>query len=110
MTLPTVPEEGTATQDDDRVTAVAPLTEVIMLIWEAVLGRDDLDAGTDFFTAGGHSLLALKVLARIRASVRVDLSVRVLFEARTPLALATAVDERISDQDRRRILELSAGE
>ncbi|WP_435831931.1 phosphopantetheine-binding protein [Catellatospora methionotrophica] len=44
--------------------------------WAALLGRADLDLDSDFFAAGGHSLLAARLVSRIEQShgVRVSLA------------------------------------
>ena len=60
-------------------------------IWREVLGAP-ASPGDDFFEAGGHSLLAMLVLSRVRQRWGVELPVRALFEARTPIALAARID------------------
>jgi amino acid adenylation domain-containing protein len=71
----------------------APAEELLAGIWAEVLGREEVDAGDDFFDLGGHSLLLGQVLARVRAAFGVDLSVRTAFEARTLAALARRIEE-----------------
>jgi non-ribosomal peptide synthetase component F/acyl carrier protein len=58
-------------------------TGVLHGIWCEVLGVEEIDADADFFEAGGHSLLAVQVMARVRKALGVDLPVRALFEAPT---------------------------
>ena len=48
-----------------------------------MLGRNSLSIHDDFFSVGGHSLLAIQLIARIREQFAVDLPVRRLFEGPT---------------------------
>ncbi|MFJ4323024.1 non-ribosomal peptide synthase/polyketide synthase [Streptomyces tricolor] len=57
-------------------------------IWAEVLGVDAVGVTDDFFDLGGESILAARVLARIRDELGVRLTVRDVFTARTIAALA----------------------
>nr|WP_158102700.1 non-ribosomal peptide synthetase [Lentzea kentuckyensis] len=57
-------------------------------IWQAVLGRDGIGRHDDFFELGGHSLLANAVVARIRQSLGLPVSLRALFDHPTVAELA----------------------
>ncbi len=52
------------------------------------LERDEFGVQTDFFEAGGHSLLAARVIARVRRELGVSLPVRSLLEHPTASRLA----------------------
>jgi non-ribosomal peptide synthetase component F len=69
----------------------APLVAAVRDIWREVLGSDAITGETHFFTAGGHSLLAVQVTARVRHSTGADLPVRAIFEAPTLTAFAGRV-------------------
>ncbi len=43
-----------------------PVEELIADVWSEVLGRDGVGADDDFFALGGHSLVALRVVARLK--------------------------------------------
>ncbi len=80
--------ERPAAEDSSRHT---PTEEILAAIWCAVLGRERIGVHEDFFAAGGHSLLAMQVLARIRDFFRIELPVRALFDAPTLAELAQRV-------------------
>ncbi|MEV6133406.1 non-ribosomal peptide synthetase [Streptomyces violaceusniger] len=49
------------------------LERLIADVWAEVLGRDAVHADDDFFALGGHSLIALKVVARLKRTAGVVL-------------------------------------
>ena len=62
-------------------------------IWSELLGVEKIEADGNFFRLGGDSILASRLVARVRKEFRVELPLRVLFETPT-LADVTAVIER----------------
>jgi acyl carrier protein len=55
-----------------------PTARQIAAIWCEVLGIDRVSADANFFDVGGHSLLAMKVIARIESSLGVRFGARAL--------------------------------
>jgi amino acid adenylation domain-containing protein len=73
---------------------VAPAGEVecqIAEIWQEELGIEPLGSEDDFFALGGDSLIAIKLMSRLRQSLQISLNVRSLYEAPTIRALADQV-------------------
>ncbi|HZI17268.1 MAG TPA: amino acid adenylation domain-containing protein [Pyrinomonadaceae bacterium] len=68
------------------------LEEVLVGIWEEVLGVSGVGIHDDFFDLGGHSLLATQAVSRVARAARVELTVGALFEAPTIAALAERID------------------
>nr|APD72137.1 non-ribosomal peptide synthetase 6 [Streptomyces sp.] len=66
---------------------------VIARVWEQVLGTDRVGADDDFFALGGQSLLATRVVSRLRTELGVELAVRALFDRPTVRALAAALND-----------------
>jgi natural product biosynthesis luciferase-like monooxygenase protein/amino acid adenylation domain-containing protein len=65
---------------------VAPRTvaeEVVAGIWEGALGLERIGVHDNFFELGGNSLLAIRIIARLREVFQIELPLRGLFETPT---------------------------
>ncbi len=70
---------------------VAPRDEtegVLCALWSELLGAARVGVHDDFFAMGGHSLMATRLVARVREALSVELPLRAFFEAPTPARLA----------------------
>ncbi|MGW2332137.1 amino acid adenylation domain-containing protein [Streptomyces sp. NPDC001700] len=73
---------------------VAPTTpgeEAICAIYADLLSTERVGIEDDFFSLGGHSLIATRVVARIRATLGVSIPLKAIFQQRTPRELAVTV-------------------
>jgi amino acid adenylation domain-containing protein len=78
-----------------RVAAVAPRTateQMVISVFRDVLERDSFGVFDNFFDLGGHSLMAARLMSKLRADSGVDLPFRNLFERPTVAGLAEAID------------------
>jgi myxalamid-type nonribosomal peptide synthetase MxaA len=92
---------------DDLATApatagyVAPRNETetrLVAIWKDVLGLSTVGVEDSFFDLGGHSMLATKLIFRIRTAFDVDLPLQALFESQPTVArLAVLVAAGLSE-------------
>jgi non-ribosomal peptide synthetase component F/aryl carrier-like protein len=87
--LPPPPADAWLDWAEDYVEPRTPLEREIAGLWADVLGVERVGAYDDFFDRGGHSVMAIRLIVRIKKRFGVSLSVRDLFEAPT---LAMFVD------------------
>ncbi|KAF9566389.1 hypothetical protein EC968_003794 [Mortierella alpina] len=72
------------------------IENILASIWAEMLNIERVGRNDGFFVLGGYSLLAVRMISRVRAMLGLDLSLRTLFEAPTiaelaPRLLATGV-------------------
>ena len=60
--------------------ALTPFEGEVASVWQTVLGCEVRSAGDDFFALGGHSLTATRLVAAVRATMSLQVDVRVIFE------------------------------
>ena len=59
--------------------------------WQELLGVEQVGLDDDFFDLGGHSLIGVRLFAKIKKAYRADLELAVLFEARTVRQLSALI-------------------
>jgi acyl carrier protein len=67
--------------------------ELIAAIYREALGDDSLDVTSDFFDAGGDSLTAFHITARLEAELAVEVPVALVFAYPSPTDLASVVGD-----------------
>ena len=72
-----LPEPASA---DVSVADWGPITSAVAGIWSDVLGLDAIPTGGDFFALGGHSLIAMRVIGRVRRVFEVEVPLTTLFD------------------------------
>jgi aryl carrier-like protein len=81
----------------ERVPPRTRTEEVVLGVWAEVLDRPDLGVEDRFLDVGGDSMLAMRLLARIRELLGIDPSVVEFFDRATVAAQAELIDERLLD-------------
>jgi amino acid adenylation domain-containing protein len=70
-----------------------PLEEVLAGIWADVLKLERIGVEDNFFALGGHSLIAMQIMSRVRNTFHMELPLRVVFEATTVEKLSRSLVE-----------------
>lgn len=95
----------------------APRTEVeqaVAGILAPLLGVERVDVEANFFSLGGHSLLGIQLISRLRDALGVELSLRTVFEAPSVAELSAEIErllcaklEAMSEEEVQRTLGLA---
>nr|APD72036.1 non-ribosomal peptide synthetase 2 [Streptomyces sp.] len=96
--LPDPEPAGPAEHDLPRTPMEVAVAEVFSdLLATGTVGRDD-----DFFALGGHSLLVVRLVGRLRDTLGTPIAVRQVYDGATPALLAAHLNgDRTADPDRR---------
>ncbi|MHA6779791.1 amino acid adenylation domain-containing protein [Pseudonocardia saturnea] len=73
-----------------------PTEQALARIVGGVLEQDEIGADDDFFALGGHSLLVMRLVGRVRAELGAALTLRAVFDAPTVAGLAALVDASVA--------------
>jgi amino acid adenylation domain-containing protein len=87
-----LPEVGAGADGAEFIPPKPGLDARIAAIWQDVLGLERVGAHDDFFDLGGQSILATRLVARLRAELGIEVPVGMLMQAPTVEALARAVE------------------
>ena len=82
-----------APADGGYVAPRTPAEEVLAEIWAELLKADRIGAEDGFFARGGHSLLGIRLVSRVRGAFGVEVPLKALFEAPTLAAFAARVEQ-----------------
>ncbi|MFC6023896.1 phosphopantetheine-binding protein, partial [Plantactinospora solaniradicis] len=69
-----------------------PTEELLCGLFAELLGVDQVPADASFFSLGGDSLSAMRLVAKIRAVFDAEVSIRALFASPTVAAVARLID------------------
>ncbi len=83
------------------------LEQAIAVIWQELLGIEQVSIHDNFFELGGHSLLAIQVTSRLRQQFAVELPLKsILFDAPTVAGLAQVIHDSQSPSNEQTIAAL----
>ncbi|HEU4964844.1 MAG TPA: amino acid adenylation domain-containing protein [Bacilli bacterium] len=105
-----LPAPDASNGDEGRYVAPRDHVELTLArLFEEVLGVERVGVHDDFFARGGHSLLAVRLLAQMREAFGCDLSLPTLFQQGTVENLAQALRNQDGTGKRSSLVQLRGG-
>lgn len=83
--------------DTDYVAPSDDIERTLVGFWQELLGVDQVGVEDSFFDLGGHSLVAVRLFAKIQQVYDVDYPISILFEAPTVAACADLLREVVGE-------------
>ncbi len=113
-----LPEPERATGSGHTYVAPRSTTEEVLAeCWRELLGVEQVGVNDNFFDMGGHSLLAIRLMTRLRERLQIDLELRTVFEAPTVAEIAAIVEDKLineidqlTDQEAERLAAVEKGD
>ncbi len=96
--LPT-PEENRFILNQPFVPPSTPAEEVLAAMWTEILGINKIGIYDNFFQIGGHSLLAIQLVSRIRENFGLEITVRHLFQSPTIASIIDVMSDIIGGKE-----------
>ena len=92
----------------DYIAPKTPVEQQLVSIWTEVLKIEKIGINHHFFKIGGHSLIAMQVVSRVRQQYGIDLPLRMLFEHPTIAGLSAFVESLSRKKNRLQIPSITA--
>ncbi len=94
-----------ASQEEVATPPCSPVEEVLSGIWSQILNRNSIGMHDNFFEIGGHSLLVIQMISRIRSTLNVDIPLISVFDSPTITKLTLVI---LQDENTREKTETTA--
>lgn len=83
--------------DSEYVEPRDEIEKTLVAFWQELLGVDMIGIHDSFFDLGGHSLIAVRLFAKVKKAFQIELPISVLFEAPTVERGAALIRDAIGD-------------
>jgi acyl carrier protein len=95
---PLTPPSATVSSPSEVPADFDEFETAVSLLWKELLGVSVTSRADNFFSHGGHSLIAVRMMSRIERQFRAGLSIAAVFESPTVGALSAAIRAKRSGQ------------
>jgi amino acid adenylation domain-containing protein len=93
------PQDLAGEREQQYLAPRTPLEELLAGMWGEVLGIGQVGSTDNFFEIGGDSLLATRLVSRMREAFRIELSLKWFFTTAPTIAdMARSIEQRLIDE------------
>src|SRR4029077_6447894 len=78
--------------EDELEKPATPIEEELAGLWKDLLGLSRVGRQDNFFESGGHSMLAMQLVAKVRKRFEVDFRLKNVFERQTLSGMAEIIE------------------
>ncbi len=93
------PEAADTVAGDDYAEPRTPVEARLIELWAEVTGAERVGVHDNFFDIGGHSLLGMMLVSRVKEVFNVEVGLRVLFESPTVAEFASALALSLAEEE-----------
>jgi len=86
---------GTSVELPEEELPSTETEEAVAEIWREVFGHEQIGIHQPFAALGGHSLIAMQIVAKVRAAYQIELSLKEFFAAPTIARLSAEVEQKV---------------
>jgi amino acid adenylation domain-containing protein len=86
-----------------------PTEKALARIWCHLLGKKQVGIQDNFFESGGYSLLAMSMVSQIKRDLRIDLTLRMIFQYPTIQSLASQIAKPAAERKKSELIHFQAG-
>lgn len=86
------PEQATAEANENTERAATAVEEELAALWKELLGLQRVGRNDNFFDLGGHSMLAMQLVSKVRKRFKVDFPLKNVFERQTLAGMAEIIE------------------
>ena len=91
-------EPASTPEQSETFSSVADVETRVIKIWRELFDIENIRPQDNFFDHGGNSLIALQLVSQLRATFKIELPLRVVFETQTPAALSGRIFDLITQE------------
>lgn len=91
--LKLLPDPGIPVKIQYYLPPVTAIEQTLAAIWAEVLGVERVGLNDDFFVLGGHSLVAIRLISKLKSALAVSVSINSFFEHKTIGSLAAYIED-----------------